>query len=73
MGLQVKEKYFGTEDARYKVHLVAKVYSQIYGLDFNDVFSHVVKHSSIWVLLSLVVMHELKLRQLDVKTTFLHG
>jgi hypothetical protein len=33
----------------------------------------VVKHTSIWVLLSLVTHGNLELEQLDVKTTFLHG
>jgi Reverse transcriptase (RNA-dependent DNA polymerase) len=37
---------------RYKARLVAKGYSQVQGVDFNDVFSPVVKHTSIQVLLS---------------------
>jgi len=37
------------------------------------VFSLVVKHSSIRALFDSVAMHDLKLEQLDVKTTFLHG
>ena len=31
------------------------------------------KHSSIRTLLSIVDMHDLELKQLDVKTAFLHG
>ena len=42
-------------------------------IDFNDVFSPVVKHSSIRTLLSIVAMHDYELEQLDVKTAFLHG
>ena len=42
-------------------------------MDFNEVFSPVVKHTSIRVLLSLVAIKDLKLEQLDVKTAFLHG
>ena len=42
-------------------------------MDFNEVFSHVVKHSSIHVMLAMVAMFDLELEQLDVKTTFLHG
>ena len=37
----------GVEDIRFKAHLVDKGYSQIEGVDFNDVFSPVIKHSSI--------------------------
>lgn len=35
-------------------------------------FSLVVKHTSIHILLSLITTNDLKLKQLDVKTTFLH-
>jgi hypothetical protein len=53
--------------------LVAKGYSQILGIDYNDVFSPVVKHSPIRTLLSIVAMHDYELEQLDVKTALLHG
>ena len=56
-----KEGIPGVEDARYKARLVAKGYSQVHGVDFNDVFSPVVKHSSIRVLLALVAMYDLEL------------
>ncbi|WVZ91577.1 hypothetical protein U9M48_037728 [Paspalum notatum var. saurae] len=68
-----KEGIFPSEPARFKARLVAKGYSQIPGIDFNDIFSPVVKHSSIRMLLSLVAMHDYELEQLDVKTAFLHG
>ena len=68
-----KEGIPGVEDTRYKARLVAKGYSQVHGVDFNDVFSPIVKHSSIRVLLALVAMYDLELEQLDVKTAFLHG
>ncbi|KAG8491187.1 hypothetical protein CXB51_014418 [Gossypium anomalum] len=45
---------------------------QIPGVDFTDVFSPVVNHSSIRALLGIVAMHDLELEQLDVKTAFLH-
>nr|CAI44659.1 OSJNBa0061C06.9 [Oryza sativa Japonica Group] len=62
-----------SDEAMYKARLVAKGYSQIPGIDFNDVFSPVVKHSSIRTLLSIVAMHDYELEQMDVKTAFLHG
>ena len=68
-----KEGMSPSDEARYKARLVAKGYSQIPGIDFNDVFSPVVKHSSIRTLLSIVAMHDYELEQMDVKTAFLHG
>ena len=46
-----------------KARLVAQGFTQIPGVDFNDVFSPVVKHSSIRMLLSLVAMHDYELEQ----------
>ncbi|KAG8497171.1 hypothetical protein CXB51_008411 [Gossypium anomalum] len=60
-----KEETPGIEEPRYKARLVAKGYSQISGADFTDMFSPVVKHSSIRALLSIVAMHDLELEQLS--------
>jgi len=37
---------------RYKVRLVPKIYAQRKGIDYNEEFSPIVKHSSIQILLS---------------------
>ena len=63
----------GVEEARYKTRLIAKGYSQIPGIDITDVFSPIVKYSLIRALLGIVTMHDFELKQLDVKTVFLHG
>jgi hypothetical protein len=68
-----KEGLSPIEPPKYKGRLVAKGFSQIPGVDYNDVFSPVIKHSSIHTFFSIVVAHDLELEQLDVKTTFLHG
>lgn len=63
----------GVDEERYKAGLVAQGFSQIPGIDFNEVFSPVVKYSSIRLMLALVAKYDLELEQLDVKTAFLHG
>lgn len=41
-------------------------------MDLNDVFSHVVKHISIRLLLTMVARFDLELEQMDVEITFLY-
>ena len=53
--------------------MVAKGYLQRYGIDYDEVFSPVVRHTSIRAVLVLVAHQDLELEQLDVKTTFLNG
>ena len=60
-------------EPRYKARMVAKSITQREEVDFNEIFSPIVKQTSIRVLLSLMVAQDLKLKQIDVKTTFLHG
>ena len=52
--------------------MVVKGYAKQEDIDYNVVFSPVVQHSSIQILLVLVAQYELEFDQLNVKTTFLH-
>ena len=58
---------------KYKARLVEKRYSQVEGIDFGEIFSHVAKLTSIRFLLAIVAAFDLEVEQMDVKTTFLHG
>lgn len=58
---------------RYKARLVVKGFGQKKGIDFEEIFSPVVKMSSIRVVLGLAASMNLEIEQLDVKTAFLHG
>ncbi|GKV31082.1 hypothetical protein SLEP1_g39821 [Rubroshorea leprosula] len=68
-----KLKKDGDKIVRYKAWLVVKGFSQKKGIDFDEIFSPVVKMSSIRVVLGLAASMNLELEQLDVKTAFLHG
>lgn len=58
---------------RYKARLVAKGFHQRPGLDFIVTFSHVAKHTTVRVVLSLAVSFDSPSRQVDVNNAFLQG
>ncbi|CAL9011600.1 unnamed protein product [Prunus brigantina] len=57
---------------RFKARLVVKGFSHKKGIDFEEIFSPVLKMSSIRVVLGLAASLNLEIEQLDVKTAFLH-
>ena len=65
------EEYGGKK--RYKARLLVKGFAQKKGRDFDEIFSLVIKMTSVRTILSLVEVEYLYLEQLDVKTTFLQG
>ncbi|GJV45103.1 retrotransposon protein, putative, ty1-copia subclass [Tanacetum coccineum] len=70
---KIKEGIKGVQRPRYKARLVAHGFTQRAGIDYNKVFSPVVRHTSIRVILALTGCKDYELEQLDVKTSFLHG
>jgi hypothetical protein len=58
---------------RNKAQLVAKGYSQVEGLDFDETYAPVARLESIHILLAYATYHGFKLYQMDVKSAFLNG
>jgi hypothetical protein len=52
---------------------VAKGYSQVEGLDFDETYALVARLESIRILLAYATYHDFKLYQMDMKSAFLSG
>ena len=62
MGFSEERSKIEKETPTYKARLVAKGFSQKEGVDYDEIFSPVVKHISIQVLLSLVAPLNMELK-----------
>ncbi|KAF3653575.1 putative receptor-like cytosolic serine/threonine-protein kinase RBK1-like [Capsicum annuum] len=69
---RLKKKSNGTID-RFKARLVARGFSQNYGLDYEETFSPVAKMVTVRSLISLTAFKSWKLWQLDIQNAFLYG
>lgn len=58
---------------RYKARLVAQVFSQKFGTDYDEVFAPVAKQTTFKIMLAVAYAKKLKIKHLDVKTAFLYG
>lgn len=66
----MKLENFQNDRVRFKARLVSKGYTEKERIDYNELFPLVVKHSSIRILLAIVVQRDWELHQLDVKIAF---
>ena len=68
---RIKNEHNGSK--HYKARLVVRGFQQKKGIDYSEIFSLVVKMSTIRLVLGMMIAENLHLEQLDVKTAFLHG
>lgn len=55
---------------RYKARLVAKGFHQIYGFDFTETISPMVKVITIRIIISIALTYKSSIQQLDVNNVF---
>lgn len=58
---------------RYKARLVVKGYKQRKDIDYQEVFSPVIRYTSLRYLVGLTAKYNLKINQMDAITAFLQG
>lgn len=58
---------------RYKARLVIKGYKQKKGIDYGEVYSPVVRYTSVRYLFALAVKYNLEIDQMDAVSAFLQG
>jgi hypothetical protein len=58
---------------RNKARLVAQGFTQIEGLDFDEIYAPVARLESICILLAYATHHDFKLHQMDMRSAFLNG
>ena len=58
---------------KYKAILVAKGYSQVDGIDYNETFAPVAKMDSIRLALAIAASKQWEVHHMDVKCAFLSG
>ena len=64
----------GSDGAKtYKARYVAKGYSQVRGVDYQETFAPTANLTSVRALLQIAAQHDLILHQMDVKTAFLNA
>jgi hypothetical protein len=58
---------------KYKYRFVARGFSQVEGVDYDDTFAPVSQYTSIRAVISIAAEMGWKIHQMDVKTAFLNG
>ncbi len=60
-------------EPKFKARFVAKGYSQIPGIDFNETFSPTARITSVRTMIQIAVQNGFSIHQMDVKSAYLHA
>jgi Reverse transcriptase (RNA-dependent DNA polymerase) len=60
-------------DGQKRARLVAKGFSQIEGIDYDNIFSPVVRYELVHLIVALAALQHWHMSSVDVKTAFLYG
>jgi hypothetical protein len=69
---KIKHASYGSVE-KYKAIFVARGFSQVEGIDYEETFAHVARYTSIRTIISLVASMGWRLHQMYVKTSFING
>ena len=69
---KVKQAANGSVE-KHKARFVARVFSQVEGINYDETFDPLVRYSSIRLMLALSAQMGWNIHQMDVKTAFLNG
>jgi hypothetical protein len=58
---------------KHKARFVARGFSQIEGIDYDETFAPVARYTSIMSIMAIAIEMCWKIHQMDVKTTFMNG
>jgi hypothetical protein len=61
------------EIERYKARLVARGFTQTFGVDYNEIFAFIAKFVLMRCILVVAAIEDMEIHQMDVKTAFLNG
>ncbi|GKD95085.1 retrotransposon protein, putative, ty1-copia subclass [Tanacetum coccineum] len=68
-----KKTYMDGNVHTFKARLIAKGYTQTYGVDYRETLSPVADIRAIRILLAITAFYDYEIWQIDVKTAFLNG
>lgn len=71
-GCLIKYKLDESVD-KHKTRLVAKGFTQTYGLEYFETYVHVTKMTTVRLLIVIASAQDWHISQLDITSAFLHG